>query len=731
MVKKRLKRNGPKSSKPLDEKSDDSNEEPETAADKSEENEEEMNSADASSGDPEEGSSPQLDDPLKAPSVSSPTENQSEKDLAEEAKKVSEESNISGARMLSEKNQTLIDAPEEKLDEIVELVEPAAEINAVAPEDDDKEKKIDDPAEPASGDELNVESKFVLRLVPLTQLLKPEVLDTPAIVKTKTLRKTTVRNKKNYIEISSESEEAEQISLSSDSDSEDEFVAKKLSSKHGRDAGSSKENNGTNNKLSNGVSKKTSFKEPMTSSKFLKNTKDFSVNLEKMPNNVNKLMKCYRVDESRIESWSDPDDFENMISMSKIDRIALHKSKSSEKLEEPVELPQKIKKVKKTNKFSEDEVVVSERRTRPERNSARNAKLKTKSVIEFSEIAKTSSSSDENEPLNVKSSTKKLEPSNTKRARRSVNPSVSDIASPSKGAQVKLKPPPTDNSSSCDENKLFKKKTKGKQDDHFKEKTSKKSRDKSTSSEDEMKSIPLKSRSIKTKEVQVSKPTKSNKESTSTKTRVMSRRKKSNNLKVDSSLKDSSETTDEQDKKKTKTSHNSDDSLMSSFASENDRVMQPIKLGESLKSRHLKKKSSSESEVESSETVDKDPDPDDFLIKIDESNSETEEKKSPVLDQKLRNRNKKFDSNSAFQSLKEKIEKRKIKQKFSSDDEESKSSAATAQRKLRLSQNGHINNSENNNNKDDEASADEDTDSSIVIIFHLIFFIDNNFLHRD
>lgn len=714
MVKKRQKRPGPKSSKPVEqEKSEDSNEEPEAAAaDKSDDKE----ATDALSDEPKEGSSPQLDDPLRASSVSSPTENESEKDSAEPAKKDSEMSESGAAPTLSEVDATPNDAPEEEQEKAAEPVEPAEPVKEV------KEEVV----EP---------SKFVLKLVPITQLLKPAVVDEPVNEKLKPPFKSNIRSKKStsYIEISSDSDEPEQISLSSGSD--DEVVAKKPTSKRGRDAGSSKENNGTKNKLSNGASKKSNFKEPMSPSKVMKNAKDFSVNLEKMPNNVNKLMKCYRVDEARIESLSETDDFENMISTSKIDRVALHKSKS-EKLEEPIVLAQKRWTRKKTKEVSDDDEIVvkkgetssaSERRQRSERSSAKEAKLKTKTVIESSNKKDASSSSDEDEPI-TKMIARKMAAKKFRRAENTSNDESNEEPSSKRTLAKQTKKPPSSDSSSSDEKKLFKKKKKKPQiDDHAVEKAGKKRRDKSSSSEREGKVLPSKSRAKKTKETQASRSSARSKKETSNETKTReSSRKKTKGLSDDAS--NASSDGDNSQENTKKSSIKTDDSLESSL-SEDDRVMQPISLGESFNNQKSKGISTSESDAEASKSAEEIPAGSDGYI------SETdilEEVEPPIVQQKFRNRNK-FQTNSAFETLKQKIELRKIKQKISSEDESLKAPSATAQRTSRRKQNGYKESSETNNNKEDKpaASADEDTDSTIVKNFHLIFLIDINFLHRD
>lgn len=181
--------------------------------------------------------------------------------------------------------------------------------------DANKESAVDS-SQPTTEDEgRSEESKpsSGLRLVPLNLLLKPEIVNPP---KKPSPRKSRSAKKSSYIEVSSEESDQDQISIPSSSESSDtEALAKK------------KRKVTKSGKLNNGNSSEV-FKEPMSPTKTARGSKNLSVNLNKMPGNVNKLMKSYKVEsETSVLSWSESDDFENMIETSKIDRTALDKEK--------------------------------------------------------------------------------------------------------------------------------------------------------------------------------------------------------------------------------------------------------------------------------------------------------------------------------------------------------------------------------------------------------------------
>ena len=291
----------------------------------------------------------------------------------------------------------------EKEPEVVENVDDPLEVDEPekleTSEKLDSEKLQDDPLEETSENPSAEESKPTLRLVPLASLLKPSLLDEKPKQKSTPTRKS--RKNASYIEISSgEDSEAEMISIGSTSS--DESSQRRSTSRRKRN----KENNSTN-KLSNGTGKHAM-------------PKDLSINLEKMPQNVNKLMKCYRVGElrekslPRIESWSDTDDFENMISTSKIDRVAL--DKKLEAVEEVAMVEkQPAKKSKRGSKESEEKETAKSKR--PERSSAKVTKIKVKPVVDDDELPDVDSEAEEVLP------TKK---SATRVARKSQSPSDSD-----------------------------------------------------------------------------------------------------------------------------------------------------------------------------------------------------------------------------------------------------------------------------------------------------------------
>lgn len=667
------------------------------------------------------------------PSVSSPVEEESEKASAETEHTDSDKQQSDGPKILNEVDGTLIDAPLE-------------DATNEKDKESEKEKANDEPeAEVEAEVEAEpIEAKPVmkLRLVPLTMLLKPALLEAPAKPATSKAspRKFAARSRKStsYIEISSDSgEDAEQISIGSttsesSNDDDDDATRKRSPSKRKRDAGSSKENNSTNNKLSNGTGHRSNFKEPMSPSKIMKNSKDFSVNLEKMPNNVNKLMKCYRLSEekessgTRIESWSETDDFENMIVTSKIDRVALDKVKTIEPVvEKPVDKLVEKKRGRQSKKDSDDDSAVAKKKSkklnsdddedrpkRPERNSARNAKLRTKTAIETDE--KSSSSESEEEP-------KKPPARRTRRAVAPSDDSESDaepLGKKKRAAESKKKPAESESSSS-EEKKLFKKK-KAPKDDHAKEKLKPKRREKSSSSEEEEKEVPARGRANKSKETAPPRSTRSRREVAKEPEKKTTRGKvRANDLKITINLNKSAvigrpndDDSDGESKKK-----DSDESSMT----DDEKLLQPVKL---TPKKEKRVKSTSESEVGSSSGVEVQPE-----VAISGSETEiSEHEKMPILDQKLRNRNK-FEKNSAFNTLKQKIEQRKSKLKVSEDDEPKKESTPRTSR--RNQKNGDLKESNNNDDKKKASPAVDDeeaTELSIVIKLHDPHL---TFCHRD
>lgn len=262
--------------------------------------------------------------------------------------------------------------------------ESAAESSQPTTED---EGKSEDSSKPALG----------LRLVPLNLLLKPEIVNPP---KKQSPRKARNAKKSTYIELSSEeSSDQEQISIPSSSESSEEQNSDEGATRKKR------KSTKANSKLNNGNASDI-FKEPMSPTKITKSSKNLSVNLNKMPGNVNKLMKSYRVEsETSMLSWSESDDFENMIETTKIDRVVLDKkttnpnpkatttdesatSQNVVKKRGPKSKSEKspAKKVKKVAASSSDE-------TGPTRSrSTRHAALNRKKVVDE---GTTSSSSEE------------------------------------------------------------------------------------------------------------------------------------------------------------------------------------------------------------------------------------------------------------------------------------------------------------------------------------------------
>lgn len=180
----------------------------------------------------------------------------------------------------------------------------------------------------------------VLRLVAIEKLLKPDFMKEEETVKESTsvkpktstkVAKISSRSRKSisYVEISDSSENETIESINSSS--ENELPSKNLSGTSRKSGDlSSKENNSTNNILSDGKSKHNFNNPTIISPSKAKMVKSFTLNIEKMPNNVNKLMKVYKVNDKKnhdeltnsepIDIWSESDDFENMISTSKIEK---------------------------------------------------------------------------------------------------------------------------------------------------------------------------------------------------------------------------------------------------------------------------------------------------------------------------------------------------------------------------------------------------------------------------
>lgn len=650
MRKTRQKRPGPKSSK---KKTDESSEEPDEV--------EKDDSTKETSDEPTE---------KDAPKVSSPKEDESGKDSiakeAEDCEKSLEDDDE------TEKEKDKPPEAEDDDDDLLEEVQPKVPEQDKAPEENGEEVL---PADVLEKENEVEKPKLGLRLVPLSTLLKPEALvkPKPAEVEPKPTRKSSLKVRKSisYIEISSDSE--------GDSGSDSCVVVTKNSSRHSRD-GSTKENNSTNNKLSNGNSKKTNFKEPVGSSHLLKSSKNFSVNLEKMPQNVNRLMKCYRVDgenSTRIESLSDADDFENMITTSKIDRMAPDKSETlpEEPVAEPVKVVEpKTKKPKKKRKesTSDDEVVIKTSKKkatvesapkRPERMSARNAKLRTKTVIESDEASTESSGSEEEAvPLKKSRTSRKDEPVSSKLP-----------------VSKKKKAPRSESSGS---EKLFKKKTP--KDDHASEKQGKIRRPRSSSSEEEEKPLPVRGGRKKAKESQPDKSSKSKTEPVK-ETRSSPRKGRPKNKKISESESLKDEKTESE-------------SLKSS--SDNEPVVKPVECDrEKLKESRL---SSPENDAEFESAKEASPEPAES-----EASATSKDEKPQILDQKLRTRNK-FEANSAFQNLKKTIEQRKSKRKPSAE----KIPTKNMRNGIKPKETAETNN--NHEDESDDVNKAEETEQSIV-----------------
>lgn len=243
-----------------------------------------------------------------------------------------------------------------------------------------------------------------LRLVPLNLLLKPEIINPP--------KKSAIQNSRNtkkssYIEVSSgdESSDQDQSKISTQSSSSEASEIAK-----GRDWKKKQISTKSNSKskFRNGNSLEI-FKEPMSPNRIAKNSKNLSMNLNKMPENVNKLMKSYRIEsETSVLSWSESEDFENMIETSKIDRTFLDQEKNSENTSaEEISTSKNISALRKrgskpkvdkspVKKKSKNPLISSFDDTGPTRSrSTRHAALNRKAVIDH--VTSSSSSSEESD----------------------------------------------------------------------------------------------------------------------------------------------------------------------------------------------------------------------------------------------------------------------------------------------------------------------------------------------
>ncbi|KAG5673897.1 hypothetical protein PVAND_003900 [Polypedilum vanderplanki] len=246
-----------------------------------------------------------------------------------------------------------------------------------------------------------------IRLVPLNLLLRQDILNKN---ESKSSRKSRGKKNASLIEISSGEEE--------DEVSEDEQVSVSISSQSNENSDDvddddlplTSKRNSTNKK--NGI---ISFKEPLSPSKYRK--KSFTLKLSKMPENVNELMKNYRLS-NNTTSWSETDDFENMIETSKIDRTALDKAKNDKEKENLCKVSTKkatrgrqkititsdsdssdVKKeiVTKKKKTKKEPQIITPTRSRSTRAAAQNRKQ----IIEddTSESIESESESDDDVPL--------------------------------------------------------------------------------------------------------------------------------------------------------------------------------------------------------------------------------------------------------------------------------------------------------------------------------------------
>lgn len=216
----------------------------------------------------------------------------------------------------------------------------------------------------------------ILRLVAIEKLLKPEFKKKDSTTKASTslksitlaskLTKTSSRSRKSisYVEISDSSEnECDEII---DSSSENEEGLRKQSATTRKNGNlNSKENNSTNNILNDGKSKNDFNNTTIILPSKAKLVKSFSLNIEKMPINVNKLMKVYKLNDKKnndelvnnskpLDIWSESDDFENMISTSKIEKKSSDAEKDSKRNNcEKEKFTTRATRFNKTNKYAE------------------------------------------------------------------------------------------------------------------------------------------------------------------------------------------------------------------------------------------------------------------------------------------------------------------------------------------------------------------------------------------
>lgn len=295
-------------------------------------------------------------DPTKKPSISNDEDTTG--DTAEVSEKTNSKSDVSAAtKDVSEDDDNYLPNEPEKscvnkskdIDQESLGVELAKNINGsiILDEIDEESKEneldvdnVKNIENNSNGDTEDLQQVPVLRLVAIEKLLKPDFMQEEETIKESTsaksktltkLAKSSSRSRKSisYVEISDSSENETIESINSSSENGES--SKKLSGTSRKSCDlSSKENNSTNNILSDGKSKHDFNNPTIISPSKAKMVKSFTLNIEKMPNNVNKLMKVYKVKDKKnhdeltnsepIDIWSESDDFENMISTSKIEK---------------------------------------------------------------------------------------------------------------------------------------------------------------------------------------------------------------------------------------------------------------------------------------------------------------------------------------------------------------------------------------------------------------------------
>ena len=253
------------------------------------------------------------------------------------------------------------------------------------PENDESKENIDENVNSES--EKTISIAPVLRLVAIEKLLKPDVLlkqnePQPSKQRKSAIRKSRRRKSIECIELSSSSSDEDQIDISSttsksnSSDSDEVIVKRSTATRNTR--------NNRQAQKSNGNAK--SIISPNKIIKKCEKIKPLSVNLQKMPKNVNSFVKVYKVDASSTSEKqsvtissqnfnSDSDDFEKLISMTTIEKqtetVADEVEPANGETSHKTKKPAKKKSEPEKKKKSVPEPEKKQRPTRATRNTCR------------------------------------------------------------------------------------------------------------------------------------------------------------------------------------------------------------------------------------------------------------------------------------------------------------------------------------------------------------------------